>query len=81
MPTTTDLEKAKSLLIEVAAQRSEILSNPAPVVRISALASFSLTMSLTVRILSARDASAIQDAILFDVFRRFNAENVTLTTA
>ncbi|MBS1036690.1 MAG: DUF3772 domain-containing protein [Gluconobacter cerinus] len=81
VPTTTDLEKAKSLLIEVAAQRSEILSNPAPVVRISALASFSLTMSLTVRILSARDASAIQDAILFDVFRRFNAENVTLTTA
>ncbi|MGC5747972.1 DUF3772 domain-containing protein [Gluconobacter sp. NFX36] len=81
VPSTADLDKVKSLLIEVAAQRPEVLSNPAPSVKVSALSNFNLTMSLSVRIMSARDGGGVQDAILFDVFRRFGAENITLTTA
>ncbi|WP_139064448.1 DUF3772 domain-containing protein [Gluconobacter morbifer] len=81
VPTSTDLDKARNMLLEVAAHRQEVLSSPPPRVRVSALSGDSVTMSLSVTLVSARDASSVQDAILFDVFRRFHSENVTITTA
>lgn len=81
VPTTTDIDKARAMLIEVAAKRPDVLSNPGPSVLITELSNFSVTMSLAVQVLSVRNVAAVQDSILFDVFRRFSAENVTITTA
>ncbi|MBS1096978.1 DUF3772 domain-containing protein [Gluconobacter sphaericus] len=81
IPLTTDPDKAKAMLLEVAAHRDEVLATPSPKVRVSAIAGDSLTMTLSVAIISARDGGSVQDAILFDVFRRFHAEDVAITTA
>ncbi|MBN3867827.1 DUF3772 domain-containing protein [Gluconobacter kondonii] len=81
VPVTTHPERAKSMLLEVAAHRDDVLATPAPKVRVSAITADSLTVTLSVAITSARDASSVQDAILFDVFRRFRSEGVAITTA
>ncbi|MDE7539727.1 DUF3772 domain-containing protein [Gluconobacter sphaericus] len=81
IPLTTDPDKAKAMLLEVAAHRDEVLATPSPKVRVSAIAGDSLTMTLSIAIISARDGGSVQDAILFDVFRRFHAEDVAITTA
>ncbi|MBF0862858.1 DUF3772 domain-containing protein [Gluconobacter kanchanaburiensis] len=81
VPLTTDPEKAKAMLLEVAAHRDEVLATPSPKVRVSAIAGDSLTMTLSVALASARDGGSVQDAILFDVFRRFHAEDIAITTA
>ncbi len=81
IPLTTDPDKAKAMLLEVAAHRDEVLATPSPKVRVSAIAGDSLTMTLSVALISARDGGSVQDSILFDVFRRFHAEDVAITTA
>ncbi|MEN3168038.1 DUF3772 domain-containing protein [Gluconobacter sp. OJB] len=81
VPVATHPEKAKSMLLEVAAHRDEVLATPAPKVRVSAITADSLIVTLSVALTSARDASSVQDAILFDVFRRFRSEGIAITTA
>ncbi|WP_220093246.1 mechanosensitive ion channel domain-containing protein [Swingsia samuiensis] len=80
IPIEADIEKATALFMEVAAQRPEILSKPTPYTTVSALSSTSITMGLTFNIASARNASNVQSLILFDLFRRFHTENISLTT-
>ncbi|QDH24931.1 DUF3772 domain-containing protein [Neokomagataea tanensis] len=81
VPTSCDLDAVRAKLIEIAAEREEVLADPTPVVRINALGDATVTMVLTVRLNTPKDAGKVQDAVLFGIFRRFREEYVKLTTA
>lgn len=80
VPTSCDLDAVRAKLIEIAAERDEVLADPAPTVRINALGDATVTMVMTVRLSTPKDASKVQDAVLFGIFRRFREEYVKLTT-
>ncbi|MBR0558642.1 DUF3772 domain-containing protein [Neokomagataea anthophila] len=80
VPTSCDLDAVRMKLIEIAAERDEVLADPAPTVRINALGDATVTMVMTVRLSTPKDASKVQDAVLFGIFRRFREEYVKLTT-
>ena len=80
VPITADLDQARAMLLEVAAKRPEVLSTPTPKVRVTAIGSAAVTMTLGINLISVRESGSVQDAILFDVFRRFHAEDIAIAT-
>ncbi|WP_395329081.1 DUF3772 domain-containing protein [Novosphingobium sp. BL-8H] len=74
----SDLEKVRSVLIEIAKAQDGVLSWPEPNVTLDAFAESAIQMRLLVFVRDATDGSATASTMRFEIARRFAAENIEM---
>lgn len=74
----SDLEKARRIMMEVAAAQPQVLKDPAPAVFFQEFGEFSLNLLLVVWLESFRDALVVRDAVNTALYRRFAEEGIEI---
>ena len=74
----SDVERALSLLIEIARRQADVLSDPAPIARVKSLAESGADVELIVWIGNPVHDGAVRGAILLEILRVFRAEGIEI---
>lgn len=78
LPATTDLEKARTLVMDAVSRQETILSAPAPQIRLTSLSGANINLSLDISFMQIRDEENIRNTLLLAIFERFHQEDISI---
>ncbi|QHI95089.1 mechanosensitive ion channel [Aristophania vespae] len=79
LPINSDLDKARTLILEAAKKQEDILQSPAPSITLSATDDTTFNLSLSAYVDRPGKMGSVKNALLFDLFHIFREAHMTLT--
>ncbi len=76
--TNADAAKAQKVLLNMMRQRTDILQDPAPSVSIASISETGITLALSAKLLSVRDAGNVTNALMLDAYGNLRREGIPL---
>lgn len=76
--TNADAAKAQEVLLNMMRERTDILQDPAPSVSIASISETGITLALSAKLLSIRDAGNVTNALMLDAYGNLRRESIPL---
>lgn len=76
--TNADAAKAQKVLLDMMRQRTDILQDPAPNVSIASISETGITLALSAKLLSVRDAGNVTNALMLDAYGKLRTQKIAL---
>lgn len=74
----SDVEKVRSILIEIAAAHPQLMTSPAPVVFLTSIADSAINFELSGVVRNIADGGGVKSDLYFAILARFRAEAITI---
>jgi len=74
----SDVEKVRSILLEIAGAHQHLMTSPAPMVFLTSIADSAINFELSGVVRNIADASGVKSDLYFAILARFRAENIII---